>query len=58
MSHVFSIFFFFRSFLQAVNTVQQIVLFVQEEEKKAYVFEFIHNMEPEDKALIFVGRKA
>ncbi|XP_041921229.1 probable ATP-dependent RNA helicase DDX43 isoform X2 [Alosa sapidissima] len=44
--------------LAAVNTVQQIVLFVQEEEKKAYVFDFIRNMEPEDKALIFVGRKA
>ncbi|XP_062376003.1 probable ATP-dependent RNA helicase DDX43 [Sardina pilchardus] len=44
--------------LAAVNTVQQIVLFVQEEEKKAYVFDFIGNMQPEDKALIFVGRKA
>ncbi|KAL2083471.1 hypothetical protein ACEWY4_021244 [Coilia grayii] len=44
--------------LAAVNTVQQTVLFVQEEEKKAYLFDFIHNMEPEDKALVFVGRKA
>uniref|UniRef100_A0AAY4CIG1 RNA helicase n=1 Tax=Denticeps clupeoides TaxID=299321 RepID=A0AAY4CIG1_9TELE len=43
--------------LAAVNTVQQHVLFVQEEEKKAYVFDFIHNMEPEDKVLIFVGKK-
>ncbi|XP_072534235.1 probable ATP-dependent RNA helicase DDX43 [Salminus brasiliensis] len=43
--------------LAAVNTVQQTVLFVQEEEKKAYVFDFIHNMEPLDKVLIFVGKK-
>ncbi|KAM6956548.1 putative ATP-dependent RNA helicase DDX43 [Aplochiton taeniatus] len=43
--------------LAAVNTVQQTVLFVQEEEKKSYVFEFIHNMEPDDKVLIFVGKK-
>ncbi|XP_067092716.1 probable ATP-dependent RNA helicase DDX43 [Osmerus mordax] len=43
--------------LAAVNTVHQTVLFVQEEEKKAYVFDFIHNMEPEDKVLIFVGKK-
>uniref|UniRef100_A0A3P8Y6Z3 RNA helicase n=1 Tax=Esox lucius TaxID=8010 RepID=A0A3P8Y6Z3_ESOLU len=43
--------------LAAVNTVQQTVLFCQEEEKKAYLFEFIHNMEPDDKVLIFVGKK-
>ncbi|XP_026870599.2 probable ATP-dependent RNA helicase DDX43 [Electrophorus electricus] len=43
--------------LAAVNTVQQTVLCVQEEEKKAYVFDFIHNMEPQDKVLIFVGKK-
>ncbi|TSK22713.1 putative ATP-dependent RNA helicase DDX43 [Bagarius yarrelli] len=43
--------------LAAVDTVQQTVLVVQEEEKKAYVFEFIYNMEPEDKVLIFVGKK-
>ncbi|KAI5107988.1 putative ATP-dependent RNA helicase DDX43, partial [Silurus meridionalis] len=43
--------------LSAVGTVQQTILFVQEEEKKAYVFDFIHNMEPEDKVLIFVGKK-
>ncbi|XP_030628294.1 putative ATP-dependent RNA helicase DDX43 [Chanos chanos] len=43
--------------LAAVNTVEQRVLFVQEEEKKAYVFDFIHNMEPQDKVLIFVGKK-
>ncbi|XP_074532711.1 putative ATP-dependent RNA helicase DDX43 [Halichoeres trimaculatus] len=43
--------------LAAVNTVQQAVLFVQEEEKKSYVFDFIRNMQPEDKVLIFVGKK-
>ncbi|KAG7334006.1 hypothetical protein KOW79_002413 [Hemibagrus wyckioides] len=43
--------------LAAVDTVQQTVLIVQEEEKKAYVFDFIYNMEPEDKVLIFVGKK-
>ncbi|XP_036403067.1 probable ATP-dependent RNA helicase DDX43 [Megalops cyprinoides] len=43
--------------LAAVNTVEQAVLIVQEEEKKAYVYDFIHNMEPEDKVLIFVGKK-
>lgn len=43
--------------LAAVNTVQQMVLFVPEEEKKAYVFDFIQRMEPQDKVLIFVGKK-
>lgn len=43
--------------LAAVNTVQQMVLFVPEEDKKAYVFDFIHRMEPQDKVLIFVGKK-
>uniref|UniRef100_A0A8C8G1B4 RNA helicase n=1 Tax=Oncorhynchus tshawytscha TaxID=74940 RepID=A0A8C8G1B4_ONCTS len=43
--------------LAAVNTVQQTVLFCQDEEKKAYLFNFVHNMEPEDKVLIFVGKK-
>ncbi|KAI4875321.1 hypothetical protein NFI96_015561 [Prochilodus magdalenae] len=43
--------------LAAVDTVQQTVLFVQEEEKKAYIFDFIHNMDPQDKVLIFVGKK-
>ncbi|XP_047668414.1 probable ATP-dependent RNA helicase DDX43 isoform X2 [Tachysurus fulvidraco] len=43
--------------LAAVDTVQQTVLIVQEEEKKEYVFDFIYNMEPEDKVLIFVGKK-
>ncbi|XP_035519612.1 probable ATP-dependent RNA helicase DDX43 [Morone saxatilis] len=43
--------------LAAVNTVQQTVLIVQEEEKKSYVFDFIRNMLPQDKVLIFVGKK-
>ncbi|TRY95756.1 hypothetical protein DNTS_026439 [Danionella cerebrum] len=43
--------------MMAVNTVQQTVLFVQEDEKKAYMFDFIHRMEPQDKVLIFVGKK-
>ncbi|XP_029031480.1 probable ATP-dependent RNA helicase DDX43 [Betta splendens] len=43
--------------LMAVNTVQQKVLFVHEEEKKSYVFDFIRNMLPEDKVIVFVGKK-
>ncbi|XP_056616162.1 probable ATP-dependent RNA helicase DDX43 isoform X2 [Triplophysa dalaica] len=43
--------------LATVNTVHQMVQMVQEEEKKAYVFDFIHRMEPQDKVLIFVGKK-
>ncbi|XP_062850867.1 probable ATP-dependent RNA helicase DDX43 [Trichomycterus rosablanca] len=43
--------------LAAVDTVQQTVLVVQEEEKKSYIFDFIHNMEGQDKVLIFVGKK-
>ncbi|XP_076015221.1 putative ATP-dependent RNA helicase DDX43 [Genypterus blacodes] len=43
--------------LAAVNTVQQTVLIVNEEEKKAYLFDFIRSMQPEEKVLIFVGRK-
>ncbi|XP_072247656.1 probable ATP-dependent RNA helicase DDX43 [Leuresthes tenuis] len=43
--------------LATVNTVQQTVLIVREEEKKAYVFDFIRSMLPQDKVLIFVGKK-
>lgn len=53
---LFTHFLCFSSF-QAVNTVQQTVLIVREEEKKSYVFDFIRNMLPEDKVLIFVGKK-
>lgn len=42
---------------QAVNTVEQTVLIVHEEEKKSYVFDFVRNMLPQDKVLIFVGKK-
>lgn len=44
-------------FSQAVNTVQQTVLIVTEEEKKFYIFDFIRNMLPEEKVLVFVGKK-
>ncbi|XP_063347835.1 probable ATP-dependent RNA helicase DDX43 [Pelmatolapia mariae] len=43
--------------LAAVNTVQQTVLIVREEEKKSYLFDFIRNMQPEEKVIIFVGKK-
>ncbi|XP_024865201.1 probable ATP-dependent RNA helicase DDX43 isoform X2 [Kryptolebias marmoratus] len=43
--------------LAAVNTVQQTLLIVQEEEKKLYLFDFIRNMLPQDKVLVFVGKK-
>ncbi|XP_067369856.1 probable ATP-dependent RNA helicase DDX43 isoform X1 [Channa argus] len=43
--------------LAAVNTVLQTVLIIHEEEKKSYVFDFIRNMLPEDKVIIFVGKK-
>lgn len=42
---------------QAVDTVQQTITIVQEEEKKAFVMDFIRNMLPQDKAIIFVGKK-
>uniref|UniRef100_A0A8C1ZRP4 RNA helicase n=1 Tax=Cyprinus carpio TaxID=7962 RepID=A0A8C1ZRP4_CYPCA len=43
--------------LAVKNTVHQTVLFVQEEEKKAYIFDFIDRIEPQNKVLIFVGEK-
>nr|XP_057914001.1 probable ATP-dependent RNA helicase DDX43 isoform X2 [Doryrhamphus excisus] len=43
--------------LAAVDTVQQTVLVVHEEDKKSYLFGFIRNMLPEDKVLVFVGKK-
>ncbi|XP_034041355.1 probable ATP-dependent RNA helicase DDX43 [Thalassophryne amazonica] len=43
--------------LAAVNSVEQKVLIVLEDEKKSYVFDFIRNMLPHDKVLIFVGKK-
>ena len=44
--------------LKAAVTVDQIVEFIQEEEKQQRLFEFISAMEPEDKAIVFVSRKA
>ncbi|KAM6997243.1 putative ATP-dependent RNA helicase DDX43 [Tautogolabrus adspersus] len=43
--------------LAAVNTVHQTVLLVREEEKKSYLFDFIRDMLPDEKVLIFVGKK-
>uniref|UniRef100_H2ZTV6 RNA helicase n=1 Tax=Latimeria chalumnae TaxID=7897 RepID=H2ZTV6_LATCH len=43
--------------LAAVNTVEQNVLVISEEEKRAFTREFIDCMKPEDKVIIFVGRK-
>ncbi|MBN3279778.1 DDX43 helicase, partial [Polyodon spathula] len=43
--------------LAAVNTVEQGVLVIAQEEKKAFTLEFVQNMMPEDKVLIFVGKK-
>ncbi|XP_019743719.1 putative ATP-dependent RNA helicase DDX43 [Hippocampus comes] len=43
--------------LAAVDTVQQTVLVVHEEDKKSYLFGFIANLLPEDKVLIFVSKK-
>lgn len=40
-----------------MNSVQQTVLIVHEEEKKSYLLDFIRNMLPQDKVLIFVGKK-
>ncbi|XP_073425435.1 probable ATP-dependent RNA helicase DDX43 [Dendrobates tinctorius] len=43
--------------LAAVNTVNQRVIIVAEEEKRAFTTEFIDSLKPEDKAIIFVGKK-
>ncbi|XP_021247830.1 probable ATP-dependent RNA helicase DDX43 [Numida meleagris] len=44
--------------LAAVNTVEQKVVVINEEEKKAFMENFIDSMKPEDKAIIFVGKKS
>ncbi|XP_061915490.1 probable ATP-dependent RNA helicase DDX43 [Entelurus aequoreus] len=44
--------------LAAVGTVEQTVLVVQEDDKKSYLFGFLRNMLPEDKVLVFVGKKS
>ncbi|KFQ39327.1 putative ATP-dependent RNA helicase DDX43, partial [Mesitornis unicolor] len=43
--------------LAAVNTVEQRVIVIAEEEKKAFMQDFIDSMKPKDKAIIFVGKK-
>ncbi|XP_069582780.1 probable ATP-dependent RNA helicase DDX43 [Ranitomeya imitator] len=43
--------------LAAVNTVNQRVLIVAEEEKRAFTADFIDSLKPKDKAIIFVGKK-
>uniref|UniRef100_A0A674N2E6 RNA helicase n=1 Tax=Takifugu rubripes TaxID=31033 RepID=A0A674N2E6_TAKRU len=43
--------------LTAVSSVRQKILIVSAEEKKPYLLNFLKNMEPQDKVLIFVGRK-
>lgn len=37
--------------------MQQKILIVEEQEKKSYLFDFIRDMEPLDKVLVFVGKK-
>ncbi|KAK7100514.1 probable ATP-dependent RNA helicase DDX43 [Littorina saxatilis] len=43
--------------LAAVHSVRQEVVFMTDEEKKDYLFDFLANMEPEDKVIVFVGKK-
>ncbi|NXL56900.1 DDX43 helicase, partial [Chordeiles acutipennis] len=43
--------------LAAVNTVEQRVIVIAEEEKRAFVLDFIDSMKPKDKVIIFVGKK-
>ncbi|XP_053316329.1 probable ATP-dependent RNA helicase DDX43 [Spea bombifrons] len=43
--------------LAAVNTVQQQVLVIPEEEKRAFTLHFIDSLKPDDKVIIFVGKK-
>ncbi|XP_061141808.1 probable ATP-dependent RNA helicase DDX43 [Syngnathus typhle] len=43
--------------LAAVDTVQQTVLVMHEEDKKSYLFGFIGNLLPMDKVIIFVSKK-
>ncbi|NXN32160.1 DDX43 helicase, partial [Nycticryphes semicollaris] len=43
--------------LAAVSTVEQRVLVIAEEEKRAFMQTFINSMKPKDKVIIFVGKK-
>ncbi|CAH0596389.1 unnamed protein product [Chrysodeixis includens] len=44
--------------LAAVHTVTQKIMFIEESEKEEALFEFLRNMEPTDKVIIFCGKKA
>ncbi|NXJ67688.1 DDX43 helicase, partial [Rostratula benghalensis] len=43
--------------LAAVSTVEQRVIVIAEEEKRAFMQSFIDSMKPKDKVIIFVGKK-
>lgn len=44
--------------LAAVHTIKQQILFVEEDDKEAVLYEFIDNMEPTDKVIVFCAKKA
>ncbi|KAF7379818.1 hypothetical protein HZH68_016766 [Vespula germanica] len=44
--------------LAAVHTVKQQIYMISEEDKMPMLYEFIHNMEPEDKVIVFFSKKA
>ncbi|KAJ0172177.1 hypothetical protein K1T71_012150 [Dendrolimus kikuchii] len=44
--------------LAAVHTVTQRIMFVEEDDKENALFEFLHNMDSNDKVIIFCGKKA
>ncbi|XP_053615472.1 probable ATP-dependent RNA helicase DDX43 [Plodia interpunctella] len=44
--------------LAAVHTVTQKIMFVEEGDKEAVLLEFLNNMDPNDKVIIFCGKKA
>ncbi|ETE71208.1 putative ATP-dependent RNA helicase DDX43, partial [Ophiophagus hannah] len=43
--------------LAAVNTVEQKIIVIPEEEKRAFTHHFVDTMKSDDKAIIFVGKK-
>ncbi|NWR76225.1 DDX43 helicase, partial [Centropus unirufus] len=43
--------------LAVVNTVEQRVIVIAEEEKRAFMQDFIDSLKPKDKVIIFVGKK-
>ncbi|CAK1545538.1 unnamed protein product [Leptosia nina] len=44
--------------LAAVHTVTQKIMFLEEDDKVEYLLEFIESMDPNDKVIIFCGKKA